>query len=170
MLTPNFSSDQSSSDPSVITFLDISLGTDSTITDRQIQVVLADGTYLVPDGTSTNYIDWPYGQTSIVVDLLKRSTAAFVTVSWLAGSTVTYTKVLPMEWDFADILFLFGLLSFQTSNPTIISDANYYSNVFIMISNVWMSETAISDMDDVFSSQSSLDKNFYMITKQSLAF
>lgn len=170
MLTPNFSSTQSTSDPRYITFVDSSTGSDGTIDNRQVTVTLADGTTLVPPGVTTSYFDWSYLNSSVLVNLLAKSASATVEVVWLSGNSPVYTKTIDMTWYFADILFLFNLLSFQTSNPKIINDTNYYSNAFIMITNLQLSGIAITDMDDVYSSQGQLDKNQYYIQNQNLFF
>lgn len=169
-LTPNFSSSESLSSPSLVTFVDSSLGSDSTITNRQITIELADGTNLVPSGTTTSYINWSYNDASIEISLLSRSMAATVTVVWLNGSTAVYTKTILMEWNLYDYVFLFGLLQEQTAMPTIISDQNYYDNALQMIVNLFNSETAVSSMDDVYSAQSSLDKNFQLMQNEAAYF
>lgn len=170
LTTPNFSSTQDLSDNALINFVDTSTGTDSSITNRTIQVLLSDGTYLVPAGNSTNVIQWSYSVASLEVDLLSKSTAAAVTVIWLAGTTPIYTKTINMEWDLYDYVFLFGLFSSLTSTPDIANTANYYPNVFKMITNLWNSENAVTVMSDIYSSQNALDKNIFMINKQSLFF
>lgn len=169
-LSPNFTSVQSLSSNNLVTFSDSSSGTDSSITNRTIQVLLSDGTYLVPAGNSGTLIQWSYSLPSIEVDLLKKSTAATVTVVWLAGTTSIYTKTINMEWDLYDYVFLFGLLSNQTSIPNIINDANYYNNVLKMIVNLFNSENAVTLMSDTYSAQSNLDKNFYLMSNQQLFF
>lgn len=170
MLTPNFTSTESLSSPSNITFTDTSTGSDSNVINRRIYVALADGTFLVPSGTTTSYINWSYSDSSITLNLISKSQAANVTVIWSDGTTDLYTKTILMEWDLYDYLFLFYLLQVQTSQPSIINDTNYYNNCLIMIVNLFNSENAVLLMDDLYSSQGALDKNFYMMNKQPLFF
>ena len=171
-LSPNFSTSESLSTLENVTFLDTSTGSDVGLTSRRISVLLANGNYLTAAGESTTiaYITWPIADLSLVVDLLTSSTTARVTVDWLTGSTVTYTKTLLQEWDLYDYVFAFQQGSNMTANPGIIQDQNYYSNFFAFITNIWNSENAVEVGDDLYSSQGALDVNQNMINNSSLYF
>jgi len=164
-LTPNFSSSESLASNNLVTFTDTSTGVDSGLTIRKIFVRLANGNWLTTAGESTTSAseDWAIGDVSITLDLLTQSTTANVTVQWLTGSTVTYTKTILMEWDLYDYVFAFGLIQNQTASPSIIQDQNYYSNFFKFITNIWNSESAVTYGDDLYSSQSCLNKNQWLI-------
>src|ERR1700751_3277271 len=159
----NFSSSQSISTPSIITLVDTSTGTDNSLTNRMVTVTLSDGTTLVPAGTTSSFFNWPYSDGSITVNLLDKSTVANVLVVWLSGSTANYSKEILMEWNLYDYLFLFELLQTQTSDPDILSDANYYSNFLKMIVNLFNASNAVTYMSDIYSAQGALDKNKYMM-------
>lgn len=167
-LTPNFSSSESLSSNNLITFTDTSTGTDVGLTSRRISILLANGNYLTTAGESATiaYETWAIGDTSVELNLLTKSTTSVVTVDWLTGSAVTYTKTILMEWDLFDYCFLFGLLSAQTSYPARTSNSDYWQNSFKMITNLFQSEQATELMEDIYSSQASLDRNFYMISNQ----
>lgn len=165
-LTANFSSSENLSANQYVTFTDTSTGSDGTIVTRRVYVLLADGTYLVPAGTTTDYFLWDYSVSFITVDLLSKSTSASVRVEWWDNSAKVYEKTILTEWDLYDYIFLFGLLQTQTSQPSIMNDANYYGNVMQMIVNLFQSESAVELMDDLYSSQSSLDRNQQLINHQ----
>lgn len=165
-IIPNFSSTESLSSPNLITFTDTSSGSDNTLTTRHLTIVLSDGTYLVPSGNTGIFIDWPYVNNSITLDLINKSTVATVTCVWLNGTASIYSIPILMEWDLYDYLFLFGLLSTQTGIPTIISDTNYLFNFFKMVSFLWNAESAVLKMNDSYSGQAALDKNKYMMDRQ----
>jgi hypothetical protein len=74
-LTPNFSASQNYGTPSVITLTDTSTGSDGTIAKRRVYMLQANGTYLVPAGTTTNYVDWSLADTSISLDVLAQDSA-----------------------------------------------------------------------------------------------
>lgn len=171
-ISPNFTSSESLYSNNLVTFEDTSTGDPTGLTSRRISIELADSTWLDTSGVSTTrtYITWPIADATITLDLLDYSTAASATVQWMTGSTVTNELTLPVEWILYDVLFLFGLLSTQTSNPTIIADKDYYNNFLNMIVNLYASEIAIEDMDDIFSAQEALDRNKYMIDHQNLFF
>lgn len=171
-LTPNFETSESLSILENVTFLDTSTGSDLGLTSRRISLLLANGNYLTTAGESTTiaYEDWPIADLSITLALLSSSTTARVTVDWLTGSAVTYTKTLLQEWDLYDYVFAFQQQSNQTASPRIISASNYYSNFFAFITNIWNSENAVEIGDDLYSSQEALDVNQNMINNTSLYF
>lgn len=164
-LSADFSTSESLSSNNLITFTDISTGSDGGLTERRIYCRLANGNYLTTSGESTTsaYEVWPIADTSIVLDLLTESTTANVTVQWMTGSTVTYTKTRLQTWDLYDYLFAFELIQDQTANPKIINDANYYTNFFQFITNIWCAETANTYGNDLYSSQQQLNVNQNLI-------
>lgn len=169
-LTVDFTSSQSLSSPNLITFNDTSVGTDLTIVTRRVYVTLADGTYLVQSGTTTNYELWNYSLATIQLNLLSKSQVANVTVEWWSSTAIVYTKTILMEWDLYDYLFLFGLMQTQTSMPSIIEDTNYYDNCLKMIVNLFNSESATKLMNDIYSAQANLDNNLYLIQNANFYF
>lgn len=171
-LTANFSSSEGLSNLDQVTFLDTSTGSDGGLTSRRIYIRLANGNWLTTAGESTTevYEVWSISDLSITLSLLSSSTTAYVTVKWMTGSIVTYTKTLLQEWDLYDYVFLFGLLSVQTSAPARDSDTGYWSNTFKMITNLFQSENAVIKMDDLYSSQAALDRNQFFITNENLYF
>lgn len=171
-LSPNFSTSESLSTLENVTFLDTSTGSDVGLTSRRIAIRLANGNWLTTAGESSTiaYEVWPIGDLSITLALLSGSTTARVTVDWLTGSVVTYTKPSLEEWDLYDYVFAYQQASNQTAKPGIIQDQNYYSNFFLFITNIWNSENAVTVGDDLYSSQGALDVNQNMINNQSLYF
>lgn len=171
-LVPNFSSSESLSVPENITFTDSSSGVDGTITVRHIIIRLANGNYLTTAGESTTsaYETWDYADSSITLALLSQSTSANVTVEWYAGSTLTYTKTILTEWNLYDYLFLYNLLSAQTSSPAVNTNSGYWPNSWIMCTNLFQSEIAVEDMDDLYSSQAALNRNQNFINNENLYF
>lgn len=171
-LSADFSSSESISTLANVRFLDISTGSDSGLTQRRIFCRLSNGNYLTTSGESSTsaYEVWPIADTSITLALLSQSTTSSVTVQWLTGSTVTYTKTHIQIWDLYDYIFGFGLIQNQTASPGIIQDQNYYSNFFKFITNIWNAETAVTYGDDLYSSQGALNVNQNMINNTQLYF
>lgn len=170
--TPNFTAAQSLSTNSNVLFTDTSVDLVGGLTSRRISVRLANGNWLTSAGESTTivYETWDITNSTITIILLTNSTVANITVEWLTNTTVTYAKTKLIEFDLYDYLFLFGKLQEQTATPTIISDSNYYANIFRMITNVFQSESAVVLMDDQYSGQAALDKNYYMMQQQNVFF
>ena len=163
-LTPNFTTSESLGTPENITFTDTSTGADASITARRIYIVLANGNYLTTAGESTTvvYEDWDYADTEITLALLSRSTVGDVTVKWMNGSTVLYTKTILNEWNLYDYLFAFELLQSQTATPGVVQDSSYYSNFFMYLTNLWNAENAVEVGNDIYSAQSALDRNYQL--------
>lgn len=57
-------------------------------TGRKIYLEKVGGTYLVPDGTTTDYIDWPLsdGATKTLTDILDRDYSLSMLVEWESSS------------------------------------------------------------------------------------
>ncbi len=171
-LVPNFTTSESLASPQNVSFVDSSTGTDGTITTRKIFCRLANGNYLTTAGESTTpaYESWSYADSTITLALLSRSTIANVTVEWYAGATLTYTKTILCGWVLYDYLFAFELLQSQTSTPSIIQNTTYYGNFLQFIVNLTNAENAVSLMDDLYSAQMALDRNYPMIQNESFYF
>lgn len=172
LTTPDFTTSESLASPNLITFTDVSIGVDNTLTNRKIYCRLANGNWLTTAGESTTiaYENWSYSDTSITLDLISQSTTSSVTVEWLNGSTVVYDKTELIEWDLYDYLFAFELIQSQTATPGIIQDSSYYSNFFQFITNLWASEASVTYGSDLYSSQAALNKNQNLINNSDLYF
>jgi len=104
------------------------------------------------------------------MNVLTQSTAPTIRVQWCAGAVVVDTYTDTFCFDLYDYVFALGLLSNQTGNPSIIQDANYYSNFTQFIVNLFNAESAIEFGGDVYSAQSALDRNQNLINNDSLYF
>lgn len=164
----SFSVSESLGFPSQVTFVDTSSGSDGTLTERRIFVLLSGGTYLVPSGTSTSYISWPIGQPTITVNLLETSTAASITVLWMTGEVATYTASEAVVFNLYDYLFAYNELQSQAStlNPNILQDVNFYESCIKLITNIFNSEISILYASDVTGSQFALDRNQQLMSDQ----
>lgn len=164
-LTVSFSIAQSVASPGNLTFTDASTGADASITMRRVTIRLADGTYLVPSGTTTDYFEWAYADATKTVTVLDRSRAATVTVQWLAGSTIVYTTSNEFVFNRHDYQFAYQKLQEQAStlNPNILQDINFYESNIRLITNIFNSEIAISEASDVTGSQFALDRNYVLV-------
>lgn len=165
-LTVNFSATESLAFPSQITLEDTSTGTDLTLTSRIVYIQLTNGNYLVEEGNENDYSEWAIGDSTVVLDLLPRSEAVNVTVKWLAGTTIAYTKTILYGFDLFDYLFAYELLQTQTGKPTIINDENYYGSFIQFIVNLFNAQNSITTGDDIYSAQQSFDRNYYLIQNQ----
>lgn len=160
-LTPNFSATQTLGSPSIITLTDTSTGTDVLVTKRRVYLAKADGTYLVPDGTTTDYVEWNDfpATTSIDIDCLDKDYALNITVQWLnVSSTVLYTKTTLVLVTLYNETFTFSLVQGQRSNPLLMSNVNYRFNQSALRVEIDNATTAVNTWGDIDAAQSCLDR------------
>jgi hypothetical protein len=170
-LTPAFTVSQSLADPSTITVTDTSTGSDAAITSRRVYIRLANGTYLVVDGTTTDYEVWAIADTAITLELLPRSEALQIIVQWLdVSNEVIYTATEYTVFTWADYIFLYQLTQTQAGRPKLRDNRNYYYSKIRMFVNVEDAENAVDYASDIWNSQESLDDNYYLMNNQQLFF
>ena len=115
-LTPSFTVQQNSGDPSLLLFTDTSVGSDVSVTKRRIFLLQANGTYLVPSGVTTDYIDWALADTTKSLDVLSADTALQITVQWLSSTNVVlYTVTTAFGFSAYGETFYYNLTQLQLS-------------------------------------------------------
>jgi hypothetical protein len=128
-LVQSFSSSQTIGNESVVTITDTSSGSDGTITSRRVYLTKMDGSYLVPDGTSTDYIEWDINDTSIDIDCLDKDYALQIVVHWLnVTPSVVYSASELTILSLYTRTFLYQLTQRQTGNPVLVNDGDYFIN------------------------------------------
>lgn len=169
----SFSVTESLANNDVITLTDTSTGSDNSITVRTIEIKLANGNWLDENGdqsTTQVFITWIYADTSIILDVLRNSTACTITVRWFAGSTEVYISDDDFCFNLYDYLFGLQVLQGNTSGPDQITDTSYYSDMIQFIVNLFNEEIAINPGVDIYSSQGAMNRNLWMIQHENLFF
>ena len=170
-LTPLFNASQSSGLPSTINIVDVSTGSDNAITQRRVFLQQSDGTYLVPTGTSTNYVPWAYANSSIAINCLSQDTALSITVQWLnVSNTVLYSLTTAYGFTAYNETFYYGLTQQQIANPGIINDTNYFNNKMALRVYIDSGNQAISFASDIFSAQFCYDQATNLVTNATFNF
>lgn len=124
----NFSISANITMPSKFTLTDTSTGTDGAITGKVVYVQTNDGTYLKPTGNSGNGINWALASGStITIDCMDKDYALNVTVIWVGGSTILYTKVILSEFNAYQRTYRYKLLKASASNPNLLDSSNFFS-------------------------------------------
>jgi len=158
-LTADFTTSQTYGVPNSINFVDTSTGTDNTITSRRIYLKTAANTYLVQKGTTTNYEVWDYADLAITLDVLEKDYALQVTVQWLAGTTVVYTKTYDaLGFTLYNETFDYQLTQILSGNPLIINDNNFFPNKSELRTNIDAGNQAIYFATDLFAAQQCYDR------------
>jgi hypothetical protein len=170
-LTPNFTASQSSGTPSIITLTDTSTGSDGTIAKRRVYLLQANGTFLVPAGTTTNYIEWNLAQASIDLNVLSQDSALSITVQWLtSGNVVVTSKTTSFAFTAYNETFYYGLTESQVANSNLSASTNWYQTKLILRVEIDSADQAITFASDIYSAQAALNRATFISTNQALFF
>ena len=170
-LSPNFTASQNSGTPNLIFLTDTSTGSDGTITKRRIYLLQSNGTYLVPTGTVTNYIEWALVDVTTSLNVLIQDTALSITVEWLtAGNVVVANKTTSFAFTAYNETFYYGLTESQVANANLTASTNWYQTKMILRVELDSAYQAISFASDIFSAQAALNRATFISTNQSYFF
>lgn len=146
-MAQSFTATQDAGNITVATFNDTSTGLVG-VTGRLIYLRKYDGDYLVPDGTTTDYVNWPIGSTTINIDVLDKDYCLDVTVVWYSGSSVAYTLTQLVLFTAYSELFLRKLIQALAANKTLITRPNFWANSIklrTLVDNATQSVQLIND-------------------------
>jgi len=168
---PSISVSQLAATPQNVTFTDNSTGADAAIVSRKLTIQTAASTYLVPSGTSTNYISWALANTSITVDILTEDQCVNVLCEWLDinGATLyTYENQYPLaEYNKQ---FLVALVSAQGLTPGIVQDVSYSGAMATFWVNIVSGINQVDFAADISGGQNAFNRATYMRLNQQLFF
>lgn len=171
MLTPNFTGTQQIGLPNCVYLTDTSTGSDVTIIEKRVYITDVENNYLVPSGTTTDYVVWALVDSTISIDCLTQDTAAFVRVDWLnVSGGVVETKTILCDFRLYNLQESFQLTQQLVGNPNIIQDTNYWNNKMILRVNIDDSVEAVSIGGNQRVAQSALNRATYMTTNQTMFF
>lgn len=177
---PNFTASQSSGTPSIITLNDTSTGTNTTsIAKRRVYLLQANGTFLVPAGTTNDYSDWAITNTAIVpfppislsLNVLSQDSALSVTVQWLTSANAVVTsKTISFAFTAYNETFYYGLTESQVANSNLTASTNWYQNKLILRVELDSALQAVTFASDIFSAQAALNRATFISTNSSYFF
>lgn len=155
---PNFTATQASGQPSIVTITDISTGSDGNITQRRVYLRKDDGTFLVPEGTPTEYIQWAYADPSIAIDALDKDYGLTIIVQWLnVSNAVLYDKTITAGLTLYNETYDYGLTQKLSGNPLLINDNGFWERKSTLRAEIDSGNQAISFAEDTFSAQQCYD-------------
>lgn len=170
-LTPAINVSQTFQNPTILTITDISTGSDGSITQRRVYLQKADGTYLVPEGTTTDYITWSYAVSFIDIDVLDQDYSLNILVQWLnSGGTVLYTLADTYTFNYNSQMFAYELVENLATTPYITADANFLNNAYYLDTMIQGATNAITYGSNVQTSQACLDKAKQLIDNANFNF
>lgn len=168
---PNFSVAQEPQAPNLVFITDTSTGSDVLITERRVYVRNAQGNYVVPDGTNTQYVVWDINTNSITLNILKEDIAATVKVEWLNSlGAVLYEKENNYCFSQYNQQFLYFLIQMQSQTYRIVQDTEYWSNLSTYWVNIISAIKSVEVGNDIFASQECLNRATNMKDNQSIYF
>lgn len=128
--SPSFTSGQVIGLPSTIYLTDNSTGSDYAIVGKRVYLIQYDRTYLVPSGTTTDYIAWATATNPISISILSIDKTLDVRVDWIdTNGVVLYTLTQQFVFDEYNSEFDYSLTEAQAaSGNTITADSDYYMN------------------------------------------
>lgn len=145
-----------------------------TFSGRRIYLYKIDTTTLVPSGTATAYIDFPFsaGASITITGVLLTDYSLSANVQWLStnpqvGSTYTATEVVTFLNYIND--FIYGKVEQMAANPTIINDTTFQDSMKIMYNEKENAEQGTL-YDDQWAAQSAINRAFYLINNENMFF
>lgn len=167
-LTVSFSVQQNYTAASTIVWTDTSTGSDVAVVKKRIFLQLADGTYLVPSGTTTDYVETTDG--TVDLDVLSEDKALRITVQWLdVSDEVLYTTNGLYVFSLYAEEYYFSLTQAQTANPKLVQDGDYYLNKIKLRCAIDEAANAAT-FNDIYAAQSALDRAASFINNQTRFF
>ena len=168
---PNFTASQYSGTPNIITLTDTSTGSDGTIAKRRIYLLQANGTFLVPNGTTTDYIEWNLAETTIDLDVLSQDSALSITVQWLtSGNAVVTSKTISFAFVAYNQTFYYGLCQDLVGNANLSASQDWFQWMLDLQVQIDSAQQAISYASDIFTAQAALNRATYISTNSSYFF
>lgn len=137
-----------------------------TFSGRKIYLYKIDGTTLVPEGTTTSYIDFPFsdGSSKTITGILNTDYSLLVNGVWVSnnpqpGSTYTYQSVET----FLNYLYAFysGQISTLSDNPNILQDTGWYDSLFKLVVEIVNAEQSTTDGQQ-YSAQAAINRALYL--------
>lgn len=137
-----------------------------TFAGRRVYLYKVDGTTLVPAGTTTAYVDFPFssGASITITGVLNTDYSLLTNVVWLSnnpqpGSTYSTQSIET----FLNYLYAFyaGQISTLSDNPAILQDTNWYDSMIKLIVEISNAEQATADAQQ-FSAQSAINRALYL--------
>lgn len=170
-IVPAIAVSQSAISPQNVTITDESTGVDATIAARRLYIQDGNGEFIVPAGTTTDYILWSYADPAITVTALTQDTAASITVLWVdSGGTTLYQYNNTYPLSEYGKQFFYYLVQQLGLTPATFQDSNYGGNLSMFWAFIKAGDNAITYGNDIFAAQQCYNKEIEMMNNQSKYF
>jgi hypothetical protein len=156
----DFTTSQTVGLPSYISITDTSTGTPSaTIASRRVYFITANATYLVQEGTITDYETWAYSEMSKSFNVLDKDYALNIKVQWLnASNVVLYEKISLIGYTLYNESFDYQMTQRLTGNPLLINDDSFFEYKSELRVSIDSGDQAISLASNIYNAQQAYDR------------
>ena len=174
-ITANFSTSQTVGAPSVIDLTDTSTGSDVSATQRRIYLVDSEGEYVVPDGTTTDYVNFPIADgAEISIDCLDQDSALWITLQYLDVSNVVVASETKLcSFTLNNETFYYSLTQAQATQstpPNVVQDTGYYTNKLILRTLIDSGNQAVTYGEGITTAQTMYNQATQMVDNQDYYF
>jgi hypothetical protein len=158
-IVPNFKITQTLGVPDSINFEDISTGTDNLVTARKIYITTASGSFLVEQGTITNYELWALVDATKTLKVLGKDYALRIKIDLVdVAGAILYSKDYTLLFTFFNEEFDLQLGQAIAGNPMLISDNNYLLNKVKFINFIDSAKNAMLYLNEINTAQLLIDE------------
>jgi len=158
-LVPLFTVTQSLGSPSDVILTDSSTGADAAITSRRVYFQTSAGTFLVEEGTSTDYEAWALVDTSATFDVLDKDYGLRILVQWLnVSNAVLYDKVGYYGLTEYNEEFDYSRTQNVAANALLMNDNNFWKNKTKLRTLIDSGNNAITNVSDINAAQQCYDQ------------
>lgn len=163
-LVPSFIAEQVYDTPKILKVTDTSTGSDGSFVFRKLYIINSSGETLGLDGVN-DYIYWAAEDLEIDVEILTKDYALEIKVVWCDdGGDDLYTPVTTLQnFTYYGESFYYSLAVSLSNYPTLANSQNFMSNRSALRTLLDSSSEAIVEMQDITSSQQSLDNAALLI-------
>jgi hypothetical protein len=170
MITPSFTAAQSPLNPGTIILNNTATGSDVTVTEIRVFITDAGGNYIVPAGTTTNYIVWALANPTLTLtDIISEDMALSINCKWVNSGG---TMVVEDTQQFCFVLFnkQFAYSLCQGLVPPITLNTNYSLSLASLWTSIKGAINAVVENNDIRSSQNCLNQGTELRLKKNLFF
>lgn len=156
---PSFSLSQTLGSESEVVATDTSTGSDGAITGKRLYLQIANGTFLVESGVSTDYNVWTLANTSQTFDLLPKDVGVLATTEWIdTNGIVLYSSQQYKGFTLYNETFADQLVETLSGNPLLINDNNFWINFSKLRDCIDSGNQAIERFSDLYAVQQCYDR------------
>lgn len=141
----------------------------NTFSGRKIYLYKIDGTTLVPSGTTTTYINFPFSDgNSIELDVLKQDMSLNILVEWESNNPQPGSVYeLEVVYTFLEYTqqFKYGVIQQWQANPNVINDTQFYKGLTVLNTEISNAEQA-NRYQDQTSAQYAIERAKYIIDNE----